>query len=407
MALSADETVTRRSSSELADDDVHSSAMNALTSTLATLLSSSQNGQAGAGHVSRGGQDDDVIMMAPGKNLADRLHFAMFAFVGPIVCVFGLAGNVLSVVTWRRPGMRSSTGQYLIGQAVADFWVLVCFIFNEFLRAWDPAVDTSLVYGVYFSYIGYPVFFLAITCSLWFTVGVTVDRYIMVCWFAKAQRLSNERQANFGLMLIAVNSFIVNIPHFVSFSPVMDRAENETGPAFRETDFQKGSSGQFYEFWIHCIILTVVPWVTVFSLNIMIIWKLTRSNKKMAAKKTAAAAQKSKQSENQITRLLLTVTFTYLFFNGLHCVVQCFYMQRPPWANMNHVSTAYSCSKTGIVIYASTNFLLYCLSGRRFRQELATMLGCASMDTGQLSGHTDHSSSKCSTLTSTTTSTGY
>ena len=41
--------------------------------------------------------------------------------------------------------------------------------------------------------------------------------------------------------------------------------------SFKATEFQNGPSGQFYEFWIHCMILILIPWVTVFSMNVMII----------------------------------------------------------------------------------------------------------------------------------------
>jgi hypothetical protein len=37
------------------------------------------------------------------------------------------------------------------------------------------------------------------------------------------------------------------------------------------------------------------------------------------------------------------------------------------------VSEAFSIGKLGVVINSSVNFLLYCLSGRRFRKELATL----------------------------------
>ncbi|XP_005097278.2 G-protein coupled receptor daf-37 [Aplysia californica] len=376
-----------------------SSAIDTLTSTIATVLSSSL---AGVDEISKNMNKE---MEAPMK-IDQYLHYLMSAIVGPIVCILGLIGNVLSLITWCRPGMRSSTGRYLTGQAVADFGVLLFFLLCDSVQFWAPSVGNSEVYGVFFCYIGYPFFFLTIICSIWFTVGVTVDRYIMVCWLTKAKRLCNERHANFGLLLITVNCFLINIPHFASFSPVLDRAENDTGKTFVHTDFEKGSGGQFYEFWIHCIILILIPWVSVLAMNIMIIKKLNKTNKKMADKKTNASVMKSKQSENQITRLLLTVTFTFLFFIGLQCIIQCFAMRQPSWADMTKVSSAFAFAKTGVVFNSSTNFLLYCLTGRRFRKELAKMLGCSKRGSSQLSSLIDHPSSGPTSGASTTSTTG-
>lgn len=43
-------------------------------------------------------------------------------------------------------------------------------------------------------------------------------------------------------------------------------------------------------------------------------------------------------------------------------------------ADMNIVNEAFSVAKLGIVVNSSINFLLYCLSGKRFRKELRLTL---------------------------------
>ncbi|CAG5115191.1 unnamed protein product [Candidula unifasciata] len=352
------------------------------------------------------------------RTMADDLHFVMSAIVGPIICLFGMVGNLMSIITWCRPGMRSSTGRYLIGQAVADFAVLLLFLVVDSAQQWNPNLKFSLCYGIFFSYIGYPCFFLAIVVSIWITVGVTIDRYIMVCWITKSKKFCSETRANVGLILIAVNSFLVNLPHFASFTVVYpdyggggggnssssSSPSTEPQPTFKMTEFGAGSGGQFYEFWIHCIILILIPWVSVLSLNIMIINKINKSNKRMENKKTRESMKKSKQSENQITRLLLAVSFSFLFFIGLQCIIQCFAMQKPPWADMQMVSASFAFGKLGIVFNSSLNFVLYCLTGRRFRVELLNMLGCSKGDRLQTSSR-DNSvsgSSSVSTKISTT-----
>ncbi|BFZ15847.1 hypothetical protein BsWGS_18886 [Bradybaena similaris] len=346
------------------------------------------------------------------RTFADDLHYLASAIVAPFVCLFGMAGNLLSIITWRRPGMDSSTGRYLTGQAVASFCLLLMFLLCDSLQYWCPVVKYSIVYGVFFSYLGFPVSYLAIICSVWFTVGLTVDRYVMVCWVTKAKRLCSEARANFGLILITLNSFMINIPHFASYTPVFpedDANDNNNNtrvrPAFVETEFGSGDGGKFYEFWIHCIILILIPWVSVLFMNVMIIIRISEANKRMADKKTSQSLKKSKESENQITRLLLSVTFAFLFFIGLMCIIQCLWMQKPPGADMVLVSASYSFGKLGFVFNSSSNFVLYCLTGRRFRIELLKMLGLVKKDQ-LLSSVVDTSSSNISTTSMTTSATG-
>ena len=119
--------------------------------------------------------------------MAEKMHFVTSTIIGTIFVIIGIAGNILSISVWMRPKMRSSTGTYLIGQAIADMGLLIFFFITESIPKMAPEVVTSYSYGVFFSFIGFPIFFLFVICSIWFTVGVTVDRYIQVCWISKSR----------------------------------------------------------------------------------------------------------------------------------------------------------------------------------------------------------------------------
>ena len=115
---------------------------------------------------------------------AKKMHFITSVWIGTIFFVFGTLGNILSIVIWLRKPLRTSTGTYLIGLAIADIGVLFFFFITDSIKMLHPELETNYSYAVFFSYIGYPIFFLAVICSIWFTVGVTVDRYIQVCWIS-------------------------------------------------------------------------------------------------------------------------------------------------------------------------------------------------------------------------------
>lgn len=134
-------------------------------------------------HSSPVDDDGEADFMATAK----KMHFITSSYFGTIFVIIGLVGNTLSILVWRRKKMQSSTGTYLIGQAIADAGLLIFFFITDSIRMMSPSVDTSYAYGVFFAFIGYPIFFLFVVCSIWFTVGVTVDRYIQVCWITHAK----------------------------------------------------------------------------------------------------------------------------------------------------------------------------------------------------------------------------
>lgn len=329
-------------------------------------------------------------MMADMLSTAQRMHYAASVIIGPILVVLGLIGNVLSIVVWSRKGMRSSTGRYLTCLAVADSGVLVMFLAVDTLKMGHPQLENDPVYAAFFAWVGYPFFFLFVILSIWFMVGVTVDRFIMVCLITKAKEYCSESRANVGVALITGLCFLVNLPHFWSHTVDVDRGTNGTGPALVQTEFQRTEPGIRYEFWVHCIFLVLVPWVTIFSLNLFIIKRLSKTNRRMSSKKTMEAASKCKRSENQVTRLLLLVTFTFLLLIGFQCITQCFYMLMPDGFDKRIIDEAFAVAKMGIVINSSINFLLYCFSGRRFRNELLVVLRLRSRESQYTSSRSSH-----------------
>ncbi|XP_033728102.1 FMRFamide receptor-like [Pecten maximus] len=312
--------------------------------------------------------DDDTMA------LATKMHWVSSVVFGSIFMVIGLTGNCLAVMVWRRKSMRSSTGTYLIAQAVADSGLLIFFFITDTIKMIWPEITTSYAYGSFFSYVGYPIFFLFVVCSIWMTVGVTVDRYIQVCWIMHAKTMCNDKKAYTGIGIITFLCFIVNLPHFMTFEPIADDMRSPDAAAFSYTDFGAGEGSMRYEFWVHCMFLVLVPWATIFILNMLIIRRVTKTNKRMEEKRSSFASEKVKRSESQITRILLTVTFTFLVLIALQCITQCFFMLKEAKGDRRIINEAFSVAKLGIVINSSINFFLYCLTGRRFRKELCYIL---------------------------------
>lgn len=119
--------------------------------------------------------------------VAQKMHYITSAYCGPVLMVLGVIGNVLSIMVWQKKSMSSSTGVYLIAQAVNDIGVLVFFFLTDSLMVLLPSVKTYYSFGVFHVYIGWPMFYFFVVNSIWTLVGVTVDRYIKVCWINQSK----------------------------------------------------------------------------------------------------------------------------------------------------------------------------------------------------------------------------
>ncbi|KAH3839842.1 probable G-protein coupled receptor 139 [Dreissena polymorpha] len=319
------------------------------------------------------GSVEQAVAMGMGMEITDKIHFVTSAIIGPIFICLGLVGNILSMLVWRRWKMRSSTGTYLIGQAIADMGLLVFFMLTDSILMFRHSIASSSTFGAFYAFVGYPLFFLFLLCSIWFTVGVTVDRYIQVCWINKAKEMCSEKRAWIGLSIITILCFLFNAPHFATYEPVPDVERKSSDAGLRFTEYGSSTGNINYELWVQCMmILEPVPWAIILTLNLLIIKRVTTTNQQMDIKRGSSGKKMARKSEAQLTRLLLTVTFTFLVLTAPRCIMQCFIL----FKSGDHVvfSKAFAIAKLGLVINSSINFFLYCLSGKRFRKELRSVV---------------------------------
>ena len=119
--------------------------------------------------------------------VAEKMHWITSSFAGTVFLILGFVGNILSLLIWSKKAKKSSTELYLIAQAINDIGVLIFFFLTDSLIMIQPAFKESYAYGVFYSYVGFPIFYFFIVNSIWTLVGVTVDRYINVCWYKQAK----------------------------------------------------------------------------------------------------------------------------------------------------------------------------------------------------------------------------
>ena len=132
---------------------------------------------------------------------------------------------------------------------------------------------------------------------------------------------------------------------------------------------------------MHCIFLVLVPWTTIITMNVCIIYHLSKSRRKVSRMDTSKDSLSSRmRQDRQMSIVLLTITFSFLIFLAWMCVSQCFYMLDHGKSSNNHhvwhlVSASFAFGSLGAVFNSSMNFFLYCLSGSRFRRELLRLFG--------------------------------
>ena len=315
-----------------------------------------------------------------GTEASPELHTIFSAYVGIALCVVGLIGNITSVIVWRRINKRrrdsgKSAGMFLIALAFSDSGLLLFFMATESFNSLATSAKTTFSYIWFYCYIGFPLYFFFIVLSIWMVISITYNRFVAVVFPHKTATMNTVGKSKLIITLTVLFSFAINMPHFFNHHPVQD--DNQLGKwTSAKTDYGKTFGASMYNFWGHCMLLVLIPWLLISVLNLVIIRSLYVNR---------PVSMKKRSKEHQTTIILLTVSFAFLFFLIWQCITQCFYMLHFQSGNPEiwyNISSAYAPARLGVIMNSSINFLLYCLSGQMFRKEMyklfAELCGCNS-----------------------------
>lgn len=160
-----------------------------------------------------------------GNNEEDP-RFILFSFIlhGIItntVGFIGLVGNIICIIVLRRPQMRGNSTNIILS-ALSAFDA--CLIVTSMLMLGFPAIgrySEDLISDYYYTRI-YPYIMpcvyafglVAQTGSIYCTLGVTVERYIVICWPLRSSTICTYGRTKMAVILIALFSLVYNIPRF-------------------------------------------------------------------------------------------------------------------------------------------------------------------------------------------------
>ena len=256
---------------------------------------------------------------------------------------------------------------FLICLGICDLAIIILFLLNYTLPSLCTEVTMTTWYAFYYSYIGFPTFFLFTSYSVWFIVVISLLRFLMIIYPMHRFRISKEMSYKM-ILAVLIFGFVVNTPHFLTIKP---KFESNSTISITLSEFGRSINVMNYNFWSHCALFVVTPWFIIVTLNIGIIRKLRNKPPNCSNERIA--------SEKKVTYVLLTVTFTFLGLLCWQCLSQCLFVIKtiasysgPEWFYMEE-SVSYS--KLGVAVNSCLNCVLYCITGKRFREEIGSMVG--------------------------------
>ncbi len=302
-----------------------------------------------------------------GKYLAQIL----WIYAGPVVFVTGVVGNVLVLfVMGTRRMQGTTTCVYLRFMAIADICVLITGLIPEWLEHANIIV---------FKYI-HPAtcklekfsFYTSADTSIWVLVIFTVDRFIAVCFPLSKKACSMPSKAKFyalGALLLAI---LINVNVFWTRGAEYIVVGNDT--VLKSNCGRPTPEMEYFEFyvrpWIVFSLVSLIPFVVILVCNVFIIRALLEM--KRLHHKQAIMSQNNK-TLLQMAAMCLSASFCFLICVAPSIIIL---IGKPYWKDEYWYDIAKSINNQLMYVNHSINFFLYCMTGRRFRQQLTRVCRC-------------------------------
>ncbi|XP_041950567.1 probable G-protein coupled receptor 139 [Alosa alosa] len=301
----------------------------------------------------------------------------------PLLCIVGIPANLFTfyMIRFRKCGMSATAVIYLSCLAIMDtcylVWVILldlCLTFLQLQPFWHShpwcGIMGILQYGALYS-------------SSWIVVVFTIERYLVLSVTAATQRFTRPRTTVLTCVAIVVVSHLVSLPMgwINEVTPVNQTLDtgNVTLPRchYREAVYST------VIVWVTSFLSAGVPIVLVISYNSLIAYHLCRSSRLFTQEEWRTIRGSNTQGMVRRTIILLgTVSVAFVVLSLPRFVTYCILRTQYNHNDFDRNDYALAINVASDVanmlqnLNSTTNFLLYCVVSRRFRQELLGTLTC-------------------------------
>ena len=311
----------------------------------------------------------------------DVLQLSSFLLEGVThfcLSIIGVLGNTTSIFLLTRRSLNNFFNKLLVWLAVFD----LLFCFTMLLESLSRMGIESYFQLMLFPHFLYPLGAISMTGSIYMTMAVSLERYIAIrqpisrlpkqfSMVAINDSFYNKRLLKY-VVPIAAFAITFNIPKFLE-----SQLKFKDGKVYVEVTNLRMSKlyVTWYHNWTRLLMLGFLPFISICYLNYRI-YTIVRRTRKFAQSK----------KEDNLSGVLLVIIISFLICNTLRIllslheiyVVDIIYVCRcsnlggfPVW-----ILILGFISRIFLVLNSSTNLLIYCIFGKKFRTVLSSYLCC-------------------------------
>ena len=318
-------------------------------------------------------------------------HFSIWyaeyhGYVSLVVCFVGAICNIFNILVLTRRNMTSTTNCILTALAVSDLLTMLSYIPFALhfycLHGIKPSPERNSLEWIWFFLFHVNFTVTTHTTSIWLGVLLAVLRYTYLSISKDgAINYNSMRHTRIAIAMVFVFSVLILIPNYLSLTFV-DLADRETNGSIYEisTIDNRNYYGQAMttaNFWIHAIIIKLLPCFLMSVFGILLI-STVRTTHKNGQKFRKASTRKDviryRSREHGRTTAMLVVVIVLFLITELPQGILAFCSGLLPgffevyYVPLGDVMDIVALINNGI------NFILYCSMSKQFRDTFLQLL---------------------------------
>ena len=309
----------------------------------------------------------------------DMTDFVIHLLFLPILSVFGIIGNILSIVVLGRDDVMKKTTRLLLQNlAVADIGFLIMFVFMKIFKTMYniPYYSSSQIEHLVWNMGPYiwPIVNVFHLATIYLVVIVTGDRYIAICRPLQSGTLSTTRNARWAVAVVWLMAVIFNIPRWFDYMRIP--CTNGTSECYSSYTLLGHNSVYIivYKIILVTTVRIILPLIALIIFNVKLI---------MVIRASCERHSNTQQQNNNTTVMLVTIVMVFMIC-FTPAILKCatwisLYVFRTDitdqtMARLRLVDRYIAISDdTFLVVNSTVNFLIYLAGGDRFRKILQNM----------------------------------
>ena len=249
-------------------------------------------------------------------------------YVSLFVCVVGVFCNLINIIVLTTPKMRNTTNMLLTALAVSDLLTMASYIpfALQFyvLYGLEPTPKRNTKPSIHFFLFHVNFTVTTHTVSIWLGVLLSIYRYAYIKLSKEKNCLHSSKNVKLGVLIVLILAVVILIPNYLSLSVSKIEGENNTFEYYELTSVSLETSSGYVltivNFWIHALLIKLLPCITLSIFGILLICTLRHSQRKrteLRRRSTISLTTNKKRSfrskeHSRTTFMLLLVIILFL-----------------------------------------------------------------------------------------------